>query len=182
MPLTGSFKETCSLLSRGLAQTFSFKFQHFCTILCFFPTGFKIGHSAEACHCSTVIPNQCLCNRPTRQFKGVLTSLGKLIGHALPKLTAPLGVCLSNWAQGAGELQGTYRGQYMENINWFSNTSLFHPQGNKGDFVRGCISSVFAALRHATVPATQLLDIDCTHQTDQSRQTVPPLYLMDLVR
>lgn len=48
----------------------------------FFFSGFKIGHSAEACHCSTVIPNQCLCNRLTRQFKGVLTSLGKLIGHA----------------------------------------------------------------------------------------------------
>lgn len=47
-------------------------------------------------HCSSVIPNQRPCNRPTRQFKGVLTSLGKLIGHALPKLTVPLGVCLSN--------------------------------------------------------------------------------------
>lgn len=71
----------------------------------------------------------------------------------------------------------------MENINWFPNTSLFHPQGNKmvtGDFGQSCISSVFIAqLHHFTVT---LLNIDYTHQKDQSHQVPLPPYLMSSLR
>ena len=76
-------------------------------------------------------------------------------------------------------MQENYRGR-TEGNKWKTSTGFrtlhcFMLGGNKnasGDFVRGCISRVFTA--HRVIPTIHLLDIDCAHQTDQSRRTPAP--------
>lgn len=128
---------------------------------------------------STVTPNQWRRNRPTCQFKGVLTSLGKLIGHAEARLRLEGFVSLIELR--VHNYRGRTEDNKWENIKWFPHTLPIHPQGDKsvsGEISEHCCTQdiSFLSLQHSTCITPPPWTASTVHG---SIECLLSLYLMD---